>query len=497
MTSRRDFIRALTVTASSGGLLHEPGAVAHDPTSSMVRDVRAFGAKGDGTTDDTASFNAATDAEENWHEGAVAAIIVPPGIYRIDGTVFVRRGQDFSGAGDATIIDASRARGRTIVLGGSERGRDPGGAPASLSRLRFLGGSGHAPLIHAGIEGFAIRDLFISAAGTAIEINAADGIVSGIVVDQALNGLVLRGARNVLIDGLVTYLTNYAVTVDRETSDIGMANMILAYSRNASILFAEGATGITSIRVADATFVSSIQYPDFVGHVHARASGFDAQFTSCVLRNWREHAVVQGAGSGADLSFSNCVFDAARSHPSYNVSNTAKGIRTGADGRFRLNNCRFRHLLGEVATIGPGLSILSIVGGAVEESSSDPIRITAAPAGRLRVRGVEGFGRQVDSGGVSGLVLPWLGTSSAWQVVATRRGSPGGMTSATVAVTEERGIVSCVIHETARHGVMPPLAAGFGETPGGAGHTTFDRGSGRICVSAPVPALDWSVESIG
>jgi hypothetical protein len=494
MTSRRDVMRALGIAGLPVGGRPYRAAIT---TNGPARDVRAFGAKGDGVTDDTAAFNAATGAGEAWHDGLRCAITVPPGSYRIDGTVFVRRGQDFMGAGDATVIDASRARDRTLVLGGSARGTDPGGAPANIARLHFLGGSGKAPLIQAALQGFTIRDLFISAAGTAIEVNGADGIVSGVIIDQALNGLILRGARNVLVDGVVSYLVNYAVTIDSDTNDVALSNLILGYSRHASVLFAEGATGITSIRIAGATFVSSIQYPTFVGHVHARAAPFDAQFTDCVFRNWREHAVVQGAGRGADLSFSNCTFDAARSHPSYNASATAKGLRTGVDGRFLLNNCRFRNLAGEVVLIGPGLSELTMNHGTIDDCAGDPLRLAAAPAGRVRIRAVGGFGRRIDTAGASGIVLPWLGTSTAWRISATRRSSPGGLTAATVVVTEARGTAFCAMGEISSYGTAPQLGAGFGSAPKGPDHAPFGNGSGLLCVSAPTPDLDWSAESLG
>ena len=51
-----------------------------------VYDVRAFGAKGDATTDDTAAFQAAFDA---CIEGGGGDVVVPPGAYMMEGTVTV------------------------------------------------------------------------------------------------------------------------------------------------------------------------------------------------------------------------------------------------------------------------------------------------------------------------------------------------------------------------------------------------------------------------
>lgn len=497
MTERRAFMTklaasglAMTVAASARC---QPAAAA----SPDARNVRVFGAKGDGRTDDTAAFNAATSAAASADRSAGLAIYVPPGTYRIDGTVFVRKGQALLGAGDATIIDASRARGRTIVMGRDAKDSDdPGGAPASIARLRFLGGSGQAPLIQAGLPGFAITDLFISAAGTAIEIGGADGIISNIVIDQALNGLVLKGARNVIVTGLIAYQANYAITIDSGTGDVSLSDLVLAYSKHASVLFAEGATEITSVRVANASFVSNIEYPTFVGHVHARASGFDAHFAGCTFRNWREFAVTQAAGTGADLLFSDCTFDGARSHRSYNASATASGVRTGADGRIRLNQCVFRHLPGPVALIGPGLRELTIDGGLIADCRGEPIRFVPGAGGRIRVRGTDGFGRRIKQDGTSGIVLPWWGPTTAWRVSAARSGTPGGLTIATVAACQNGAVVACSVSEAQRHGAALPIACGFGTARGGPQQIPMAEGHGSMCVSAPGTGIDWAVDTV-
>src|SRR5690606_12128129 len=125
MTERRAFLSKL---ALSGIALGGAGRVQAQPAAAQnaalhaweagLRDVRAFGARGDGITDDTDAFNAATSATASVTEqGSRIGIFVPPGTYRIDGTIFLHKGQSLAGAGDASVIDASRARGRTIVMG--------------------------------------------------------------------------------------------------------------------------------------------------------------------------------------------------------------------------------------------------------------------------------------------------------------------------------------------------------------------------------------------
>lgn len=497
MTDRRAFLGRLAASgvalAGSTQLRSETAAL----IPSAMRDVRAFGAKGDGTTDDTAAFNAATNAAASLtSNGSRYGIFVPPGTYRIDGTVFVRKGQMMVGAGDATVIDASHAKGRTIVLGRDSRDKeDPGGAPATLGEMRFWGGSAKAPLIQASLPGFAIRDLFITAPGIAIEITGGDGIISNIVIDQALNGIILRGARNVLINNVITYLANYAVTIDHDTNDVALLNLIFAYSKNASILFAEAARNIRSVRISGATFVSNIEYPTFVGHVHVRAEAFDAHFSGCVFSNWRGYAVTQEAGSSADLTFANCTFDGSRSHPSYNASSTASGVRTGVNGRFRMNDCRFLHLRGPVALIGNNLREFVIDGGLIDDCRGDPLEFAPQARGRITIRNTDGFGRRIDEKGRSSIVLPWWGVGTLWQISAERGGTPGGITFAAVGAFKSAGIVGCSVTDVVHHGEPIDLVCSFGGTPGGSTTTAASSESGTVCVTTTASDIHWSIRT--
>lgn len=465
--------------------------------TAVLSNVRSFGAKGDGVTDDTAAFNAATRAAQAVNaQGSRVGIFVPPGTYRIDGTVFLHKGQSLTGAGDASLIDASRARGRTLVLGRDAEDRDdPGGAPATVGELRFWGGSDKAPLIDVPLAGFLLRNLFITSAGIAISISGGDGIVSNVIVDQALNGLILRGARNVIVDNFISYLANYAVTIDNSTNDVSLSNLILSYSKYASILFAEEARSITSVRISGATFISSIQYTSFVGHIHMRAEMFDAQFSDCIFRNWRGFAVTQEAGSGARLTFSNCVFDGSRSHASYNASSTASGIRTGIGARFRFANCQFLHLLGPVASIGPGLHSLTLDGGTIDYCSGDPIRFDGRGGGRICVRGIDGFGRRLEQKGTSSIVLPWCGTMTVWRVGAIQRGSPGGAALAHVAAFATGNTITCSMDGVQRYGAAVSLSCAIGAEPGGPRVGPVDEGNGSLCITANAAKIDWSVET--
>ena len=79
----------LDLTGPSGGVVRIEDFVIEDVTNVFVADmlpivdVRDFGARGDGVTDDSAAFNAA-DAASDGRE-----IIVPKGVYRLESDVFV------------------------------------------------------------------------------------------------------------------------------------------------------------------------------------------------------------------------------------------------------------------------------------------------------------------------------------------------------------------------------------------------------------------------
>jgi len=64
-------------------MLTTPVLHAIEPPQGYHRDVRDFGAKGDGTTDDTAAIQAAMDAGD---------VYLPPGYYRVTKTLVLHEG---------------------------------------------------------------------------------------------------------------------------------------------------------------------------------------------------------------------------------------------------------------------------------------------------------------------------------------------------------------------------------------------------------------------
>ena len=460
-------------------------------TNVRKRSVMEFGACGDGLTDDTEAFNAATEANKPWKEGLSDAITVPAGRYRVNGTIHLRKGQHLVGEGEATVIDASGAHGTTLTMGTDARGRpDPGGAPVGVNGLRFLGGTGTAPVVSVKAEGFSLSRLFFSAAGTAIEISGADGILSEITIDQALRGLVFSSAQNIIVQGLISYLANFAVTLGNASSDILISQAVMAYSRYASVLFAEGVRGIQSVRFSNCDFVSNESYREFLGHVHIRSDACDAQFSACTFRNHPGFAVREVAGSSATLTFDNCIFDGSPSREVYNKSVSAGGLLTGASSRFHLSGCHFRNLENPVIRVGPYLKRLVLSGGSIQNCTGDPLQFDPRAGGQTIVRGVDGFGRRNQDGS---FVLPWRGIATGWRVTARATDGSGAIAVCECTVLRQKAEQIIAVYPSPASAL--PLVAAFGDSPGGPQRAPA-QDQGLLCLSAERSDLEWTAETL-
>jgi hypothetical protein len=386
--------------------------------------VKDFGAAADGVTDDTEAFNRATRATDPWTEDLAVAIKVPAGRYRIAGTVYVRRGQSLFGEGFSTFIDARGATASTFVLGRRQEGErgtaDPSGLPISMESLMALGGSPTTGLIYVALEGFQIRNLFLSAVGVGLEIEGADGIVSNITVDQCLNGISLKNSQNVVLDNLTFYLANFGITIDSRCADVVISNSIFSYTRHASVLLADKAHDISAVRLSGCLFTSNEPFSTFLANVYCRASSSDLQIDGCTFRNMAGYAIWQAAGIDLTMDVRGCVIDGRRTNPVYDQSMKSAGIRTGF-GSFTINDCHFRNLQAEALSVGVGFAALTVYGGTIARSVDTPILVDPGASGAVRVRDVEGVARIDNMGDERRLLLPSLGSRTHWQVtVATR-----------------------------------------------------------------------------
>lgn len=496
--SRRAVLGAGTLIVSAPRDRLQAGTTAAAARFPMARRVNVmdYGAAADGVTDDTTAFNRATQAQAAWSSALQYAIEVPAGTYRIDGTIFVRKGQAVIGSGYPTIIDARAAAGRTFVLGSgsSDVGPvvDPGGAPVSLTAMRTLGGSGTAAVVFTDAAGFSITDMFIGAPGIGIEIAGADGIVSRIIIDQGLNGIVLHNCQNLMISSIELYLVNYGMTIASDCADIGLSDSIFCYCGYSAILFAESATDIASVKFNNCSFVYNIVTTNFSSIIQNRATRIEAHFANCSFRNWTGFAIDHGHGTDVDLTFSDCVFDRRHTRKLYNQSTKAQLISTSENGTYRFNDCQLRHLDGGLARIGAKSSRLAFAGGSVVGGYSSRFDFAPGADGSISVQDVDGFARVRLANGMASATLPWWGASTFWRItlrgVCARKSGPATAFAIelVVAVTRDpqgTASLSSVPVWSASDPVVgtPTLHLCFGGHPDGPAHSIAR--SGTMCLS--------------
>jgi hypothetical protein len=162
-------------------------------------DVSAFGAKGDGVTDDTAAIQKAVDSAA---AGGGGVVTVPPGTYLVKG-IKLRTGVSLIGSGAATVLEAppgtgsiiwfaagkqTRIRIAHLVLDGGKAKQTDEGIGVSLrgnsavtelvvERVTFQNHKGRAILIVGEHSDLMFSDIrIVDTDGTAIEIQSGKDI---------------------------------------------------------------------------------------------------------------------------------------------------------------------------------------------------------------------------------------------------------------------------------------------------------------------------------
>ena len=118
-------VRAIVIVVSLAVALSFPmmvqaqlteGAPSGKPFGNPWIDVRTYGAKGNGTTDDTTAIQNALTAAVS----SKASVLVPAGNYKITGVLNLREGQSFFGVGDNTKLIAFTNNQTILNLKGSQ-----------------------------------------------------------------------------------------------------------------------------------------------------------------------------------------------------------------------------------------------------------------------------------------------------------------------------------------------------------------------------------------
>jgi polygalacturonase len=178
----------------------------------MYHDVRDYGAKGDGSTDDTGSLQAAIDAAAKLHGGV---IMIPSGIYRC-GTIHLKGN-----------VEIQLASGATLQFSPNENVFDP------VEKLPY---DSHADVEttdfrHALLAGDNVHDVAITGQGTIDGNRARRGGPKPVALRNSrhltIRGITIRNAPNYAISLLgcdyvdvdsVTILNGYADGIDPDCS---------------------------------------------------------------------------------------------------------------------------------------------------------------------------------------------------------------------------------------------------------------------------------------
>jgi hypothetical protein len=257
-----------------------PGAFLYTKTESpntwqvndRLFDVKAYGASGDGRSDDTAALNRALAAA-----GATSGTVyVPPGSYRLGGTLNVPAHTALQLAGGATLEYSGATHAIALGAGGAIRGQC---AAASVIRCT-RGATGVLAASHALVTDVTIAG---TATGGQAIAGAAAGVESAPVTDIVVQRSVLTGFQDGVYSGAAAQ--GWSITDTR-----------IAHIGRAAILLLRRSTG----------FIISNNY--IIG---AGASGIEAHGDSHVMsHNWLGGP--GSAGEGIVLASHSCLVSGNR-----------------------------------------------------------------------------------------------------------------------------------------------------------------------------------------
>lgn len=393
-----------------------------------------YGADPTGVADSTAAFNLATRSTTTWAATLQKKIRVPAGTYKINGTVYVRKGQHLCGDGEgSTKINCASATGEVFVLGaGYISGvltSDAGGEPVTISGISTSGGNASYGVIRSYAAGYTISNIFMTSPGVGIDLaNSSDGKINNVTVDQALTGVNLSSATNIVFSNSIIYSPNYGISIGNTVSDVTFNNVTIEYPVYSGVITQTGTSAINCTFNGCNMFLNA-QSATFTGFIYSRATSVDMNLIGCTFKNAYGYSINQGAGTSFKLNVIGCVFDGTKSAAGYTQSTTAKGIYK-ADGELTINSTIFKDLLGDCVTLASGANPVTWTGGKIINCPN--VRIsgtTGTTPPKVSIRSVVGFAAGQQSATHLYCTLPYFGTNAMWRVSMSCNTGAGGNTS--------------------------------------------------------------------
>jgi hypothetical protein len=350
--------------------------------------------------DCTSYFNLATSAAAVYSDTiARRGIFVPPGKYRIDGTVYVRKGQAFYGLGGYSSHLFLGGTGSIYIGAGVGGVEDPGGRPPAIYDLFFEGGN---PAVKFVGNGWYANNLFISAAITALDGSGSDGHISDCTFDDGANLLILNGF-NHIVDGCIFYIGISQLRVTTGLANTIISNCSFNYPKEVSMLFGDSPTIVPTqeINITGCTFSMNVQYGGHRAYIETSGGcAFNGYIDSCSFLNGKEYAIKLSAGSAHNVEVTDCVFDGNKPLAAYTQSTTAKGIYYSTSaGRLLVSGSSFKNLLGQPVEVA-GIDVMEFVMTdsyfSNNSGSATDIKFTNThPSSKFVLRDIIGSGRQL------------------------------------------------------------------------------------------------------
>ena len=317
--------------------------------------VLRFGADPTGAVDSTAAFNMATMGDYtslgNDDLTFPGLVHVPAGEYRIDGTVYIHKGQHLRGDGEgATRIDLSNTSAfgdHIFKLGESSVTTDAGGLPPEISALWILGGPSSFAAIYSSAAGASIHNVFLTSVGTGIRLIGTDVRVSNVQIDQCLTGIQVGGHSHIFVNVLI-YSPNFGITTVSGAGggcyDIVFDNVQLYFVGFYGVSLSAGVDH-TNISFNNCIMLLNAQFATFVTFFFVTSTAARSiTISDSVFSNMEGPAVIlSSGGANNEIKFNNVLFDGAKSVAAYTQSSTAyAAFVAGSECVF--NDCEFRNL---------------------------------------------------------------------------------------------------------------------------------------------------------
>lgn len=344
-------------------------------------------------TDNTNAFNAATLAAQAYDPAGLNTkvmkrdIYIPAGNYRINGTVYVRKGQHLRGAGyGATRImntSASTERGLIVMGEGLGLGQDktiPGdpnsivGTPTQLSNLMIDGtATGRTAIRCDSTPGSLITDVWILNCAKAFELGGSDVIVNNCVVDQCIE-LGSIGGNSQLITNSIFFRVGLGFTLspgNYAAHGVILSNCRFEYYREAGdpgmstadryMIKIPHGDRVCSIIIDNCQFDLYNANPSSLAMIRIECHyASDIVIRNCMFNNPEGYCIAV-AGFSNEVFIENCSFNKKRAHDAYTSSSNPLGIycRSVVDSGAQefggaacyIRNCRFIDLNGAGITV--------------------------------------------------------------------------------------------------------------------------------------------------